>query len=254
MSIETTICIQYLQYLLVSVLSKKSVSFAEPPAPSKGGGSKPNPLVKMVRGMWASRWGHVTCGDMAPVWWVIMQGDAQREHRPPDHHEDHAQGAHRLLVRMWGTIATEDCSWNICTNKSPRWIHETMLQLLSSDRDLQFQQKAGSLTTANIHNENMSKLLSPCLRPRHVVIKVGVFIYADLTQVSTSQFKGEWPFIFEYLIDNNVLNFAWVENKLIFNLIRTSKLKTVQFTQNIHTKCSWFTQCISMSQTLPTQH
>ena len=134
------------------------------------------------------------------------------------------------------------------------WIHETMLQLLSSDRDLQFQQKAGSLTTANIHNENMSKLLSPCLRPRHVVIKVGVFIYADLTQVSTPQLKGERPFIFEYLIDNNVLNFAWVENKLIFNLIRTSKLKTVQFTQNIHTKCSWFTQCISMSQTLPTQH
>ena len=53
---------------IVSVLSKKSVSFAEPPAPSKGGGgSKPNPLVKMVRGMWASRWGHVACGDMAPV-------------------------------------------------------------------------------------------------------------------------------------------------------------------------------------------
>ena len=159
-----------------------------------------------------------------------------------------------LIVYWWGTIATGDCSWNICTNKSPRWIHETMLQLLSSDRDLQFQQKAGSLTTANIHNENMSKLLSPCLRPRHVVIKVGVFIYADLTQVSTPQLKGERPFIFEYLIDNNVLNFAWVENKLIFNLIRTSKLKTVQFTQNIHTKCSWFTQCISMSQTLPTQH
>ena len=66
MFIVFTICIQYLQYLLVSVLSKKSVSFAEPPAPSKGG-SKPNPLVKMVRGMWASRWGHVTCGDMAPV-------------------------------------------------------------------------------------------------------------------------------------------------------------------------------------------
>ena len=68
MFIVFTICIQYLQYLLVSVLSKKSVSFAEPPAPSKGGGGgKPNPLVKMVRGMWASRWGHVTCGDMAPV-------------------------------------------------------------------------------------------------------------------------------------------------------------------------------------------
>ena len=70
-----------------------------------------------------------------------------------------------------------------------------MLQLLSSasDRDLQFQQKAGSLTTANIHNENMSKLLSPCLGPRHVVIKVGLFIYADadLTQVSTSQLKVE---------------------------------------------------------------
>ena len=67
MSIETTICIQYLQYLLVSVLSKKSVSFAEPPALSKAGGGKPNPLVKLVRGMWASRWGHVACGDMAPV-------------------------------------------------------------------------------------------------------------------------------------------------------------------------------------------
>ena len=57
--------LQYLQniyniyyiYILASVLSKKSVSFAEPPAPSKaGGGGKPNPLVKLVRGMWASRW------------------------------------------------------------------------------------------------------------------------------------------------------------------------------------------------------
>ena len=160
-----------------------------------------------------------------------------------------------LIVYWWGTISTEDCSWNICRYKP---VSSLDAATFIFRQGLAIPAKGWSLTTANIHNENMSKLLSPCLRPRHVVIKVGLFIYADadLTQVSTSQpqLKGEWPFIFEYLIDNNVLNFAWVENKLIFNLIRTSKLKTVQFTQNIHTKCSWFTQCISMSQTLPTQH
>ena len=77
-------------------------------------------------------------------------------------------------------------------------------------------------------------------------------IYLRRSQVSTQRKVA--LYLRTYLTDNNVLNFAWVENKLIFNLIRTSKLKTVQFTQNIHTKCSWFTQCISMSQTLPTQH
>ena len=93
-----------------------------------------------------------------------------------------------------------------------------MLQLLSSDRNLQFQQKFESLTTANIHNENMSKLLSPCLRPRHVVIKVVLFICADLK----SQLKGKWPFILEYLIDNNVL----------CKLCLGRKQTNIQFNQN----------------------
>ena len=86
------------------------------------------------------------------------------------------------LKRLYQQVSSLD-SWN------------SMLQILSSDMDLQFQQKAGSLTTANIHNENMSKLWSPCLGPRHVVIKLGLFIYADLK----SQLKGKWPFILEYI-------------------------------------------------------